>query len=366
MIYRVLPFLLLVWGCQLAANAQTPRPFDRTVALTELHKGVNFGFTAKNGYYDSPEGRAQIDKMAAAGVSWVGVTVSMWQDSYSSTKVYRDYKRTPNDAELERIIQRIHDKGMRVMLYLCLELHDGQWRASVNFPDTPQQVGVSARNYWQEWFTSYTECCVNYAQLCQRTGTELLCLGAEYNGVVHRNQEWSALVDSVRAVYPGPLAYEAHSGHISKEKAAPEWFKKLDLVGFSFYRAAASKPGATVEEMVAHLKPAVESMRVLSEATGKPILFTEAGCRSRAGAAMTPADWKLTGTYDGQEQANYLEALLRSFADKPWWRGLYWWKWDEQNPKNRPQYYTDPAGPMGFEMDGKPAAQVYKKWKNTK
>lgn len=361
-LYRRLLLCITCWLYATCVWAQTARPFDPQLAMKELHKGVNFGFTARNGYYDSPEGRAQIAKMAESGVTWVGVTVSMWQDSYSSTRVYRDYKRSPNEAELERIIQSIHDKAMRVMLYLCLELHDGQWRASVNFPDTPQQIGKPAQNYWQEWFASYTDCCINYAKLCQRTGAELLCLGAEYNGVVHRSKEWSTLVDSVRASYKGPLAYEAHGGHIKKGEGAPDWFKKLDIIGFSFYYGAAKKPGETVEEMVEHLKPSVEHMRTLSEITGKPILFTESGCRSRAGGAMTPADWSKEGRYDGQEQANYLEAVLRSFAGQSWWRGLYWWKWDEQNPQNRPHYYTDPAGPMGFEMYGKPAAQVYKKW----
>jgi len=75
---------------------------------------------------------------------------------------------------------------------------------------------------------------------------------------------------------------------------------------------------------------------------------------------MNPSGWAGDGRYDPQEQANYLEAVCRTFWDEPWWFGLYWWKWDEQN--NRPQFTDDPAGDKGFTVWGKPAAEVMKRW----
>lgn len=55
-----------------------------------------------------------------------------------------------------------------------------------------------------------------------------------------------------------------------------------------------------------------------------------------------------------------MEAVLSAFWKEPWWRGFYWWKWDEQ--QNRPQYKTDSAGDQGFTIKGKPAAETMKKW----
>ena len=78
-----------------------------------------------------------------------------------------------------------------------------------------------------------------------------------------------------------------------------------------------------------------------------------------AGGASQPADSKIVAPYDGEEQANYLDAVLSSFSGEPWWAGLYWWKWDEQ--QKRPQY-EDPAGDKGFTIAGKPAAEVMKRW----
>ena len=73
-----------------------------------------------------------------------------------------------------------------------------------------------------------------------------------------------------------------------------------------------------------------------------------------------PWGWGNEGGYDGDEQARYLEAVLDTFWNEPWWMGLYWWKWDEQN--DRPNFRSDPRGDKGFIIDGKPAAEVMKTW----
>jgi hypothetical protein len=93
---------------------------------------------------------------------------------------------------------------------------------------------------------------------------------------------------------------------------------------------------------------------------GKPYYFGETGCCSTVGATQNPCFWNNPGGYDGQEQANFMEAVLRTFWNEPWWMGMYWWKWDEQN--RRPQFTDDPRGNKGFTIDEKPAACVMKKW----
>jgi hypothetical protein len=344
-------------------NITNQRP---PLALQELHKGVILGFTSRNGYYDSAEATAHVDRMAECGVRWVGVAVTMWQESYASTRVFADFERTCNHAELERIIARIRGHGMKVMLYLCLELFDGVPRWNVGFPKATMAFKSGRRPYKEEWFASYTACCVSYAQLCERTGAEMLCLGAEYDGTVAYDAEWTALVGRVRDVFSGAVAYEAHVDHIADVKNHPglscPWFNLLDLIGFSFYRPGSDQPGASKDAMVEYLKSSVEVIRTIAERTGKPVLFTECGCRSRHGGAMVPWDFEEHGRYDGEEQANYLRAVIETFQYQPFWQGLYWWKWDELNKDSRPHYYTDPAGDMGFEMYGKPASHVFRDW----
>ncbi len=86
----------------------------------------------------------------------------------------------------------------------------------------------------------------------------------------------------------------------------------------------------------------------------------EIGCTSSTGGATSPSGWRGNGRYAPLEQANFLDAALRVLWDEPWWHGLYWWKWDEQN--DRPQFRDDPAGNKGFTVDGKPAAEVMRRW----
>lgn len=107
------------------------------------------------------------------------------------------------------------------------------------------------------------------------------------------------------------------------------------------------------------MSPHIERFRRMAEAYGKPIALGECGCTSSAGGAQHPSGWTSEASYDGEEQANYLEAIIRCFSPEPWWNGIYWWKWDEQN--KRPQFLNDPAGDKGFTVLGKPAEERMQK-----
>ncbi len=332
------------------------------LALTELHRGMTFGFLAKNGYFSSTEGLAQIDKMANLGIKWVSLVVILMQETPFSTRVYSDYTYTASDGELEMAIDEFHKRDIRVMLYTDLEMHDSNWRGLINFPKGKQQIQGITTDYWTPWFESYTAAMVNYARLCQRKGVELLGLGAEMDGTVNENDQWLKLISTVRKVYAGPLLYEVH-GDINFD-SLPTWYSKLDLIGYSFYGGVANKLNATAEEMKSFLQPRVEKMKRLSDATGKPLIFSESGALSRKGATMSASSWQKSGEYDGDEQAKFLEAVLSAFWNEKWWRGLYWWKWDEQ--QYRPQLHSDPKGDQTFTIDGKPAANTMKKWYSRK
>jgi hypothetical protein len=112
--------------------------------------------------------------------------------------------------------------------------------------------------------------------------------------------------------------------------------------------------------MVEFLAPIVADCRKFAEAYKKPFYFGECGCCATAGSAKLPYFWNNGGGYDGSEQARYLEAVVKAFGPEDWYRGLFWWKWDEQN--HRPQFKDDPAGDKGFTIDGKPVAEVFKRW----
>ncbi len=332
-------------------------------SLTERHRGMSFGYLAKRGYYGSAEGLNQVDRMADLGITWVALMASVMQDTHYSTRLYQDFEFTPSDHELEAIIARFHQRGIRVLLKPMVECHNSAWRGRVNFPDGDQQIQGRVVAQWDPWFASFGASVNHYALLAERTGCESYCIGCELDGAeqAYNNARWDKVVAEARERYHGMLCYDAMPSTLLNHDQPPAWLKALDAVCISYYSSAASKPGATVAEMIETLRPTVANLRRASERLGGlPLIFGETGCRSRVGGAIEPSAYQPESAYDPSEQANYLDAFCTLFWNEPWWRGFYWWKWEEQ--QNRPHYYTDPAGDTGFTLDGKPAAEVLRRW----
>jgi hypothetical protein len=325
-------------------------------------KGMTFGFYARNGYYSSPQALLDVARMADLGIEWVCVVAITMQDAMMSTRQYRDFEITPADDELRDIIDRLHEKGIKVMLRPMLECWDGTQRCHIDFPDDKEIMPGKPINYWTPWFDSFIHLTRHYGRLATRANCEAFCLDSELNHTVRQNAHWHRVVAAAREVFDGHLTTSMINTYQFIDKLADpnHWFYALDSVGSSMYSPAADKPKATVEEMVEFLQPVVAKYRAFAEAYGKPFYLGETGCCATAGAGRLPYFWNNGGGYDGQEQANYLEATIQAFGAEPWWKGLFWWKWDEQN--DRPQFRDDPAGDKGFTIYGKPAADVFGRW----
>jgi hypothetical protein len=328
-------------------------------ALGELHRGMSFGYLARPGFFDSEVGRTAVTAMAALGIRWVALMVTITQETFASRRVFRDFELTPDDAELERIIAHCHASGLRVMLKPMVECLDSAWRGRITFPDGDQQIQGRQVDYWGDWFASHTLALCHYARLAERTGCEIFSVGCELVGTDLQSARWQQSIAEVRSAYPGPLTYDAQPESILAD-TPPAWFSDLDIIGCSFYVPGAVKPGATRDEMTAELAPSVQRFARAAEKIGRPLIFAEAGCRSALGAAIKPAGYAASDRYSGEEQAHYLDAFCSLYWDQPWWRGFYWWKWDEQ--QHRPHYHADPAGDTGFTLAGKPAEKVLERW----
>lgn len=323
------------------------------------HYGVTFGYYARNGYYATPAARAEIDRIAALGVPWMCLVVTVLQESFASTRQFRDFVQTPADDEVRAIIDYAHGKGLKVQLRPMLECWDGTQRVHINFPREKEIIPGKPITHWQRWFASLTARTLHYARLAARAGCEAYGLDSELDYTVDQQEHWSAVVAAARSVFGGHLT-TSHTWRVDfcaeLRGRADHWFRQLDSLGCSFYAPLADGPGASLEAMLARIRPEVEKCREVAALLGKPFYFGEIGCCSTRGAAAKPWGWDNPGGYDGEEQARYLEAVLTAFAPEPWWGGFYWWKWDEQN--DRPWLRDDPRGDKGFTLHGKPAAGI--------
>jgi len=363
-------------------NIRIPERFKDHPIFNERICGTNFGFMSKRGYYLREEVRKQPELMREAGINWTTLNMNFCMDNYFSQKVYLDFQFSSGEYELSEMVKRLHDNGIRVLFKPCLTPLDGGWMGLVNFPKTEvlRQIEGVSTDYWGNWFKSFTEGLKYFSDFSERVGMDAMIIGAEYSGTEEQSSNWEKVIEAVRENYSNPISYETTVG--SSAKHDHEWLKKLDFLSYSYYPPACEpnmplqsdgamdanynptvrqNPSKTVEEMVDYMKGAKDIVRNLSKRfNNMPLAMTECGTRSAHGCIMQPFNFLWDTYYDGEEQANYMEACYRTFWDMPEWMGLFWWKWDET--QNRPHYKDDPNGDKGFTVQGKPAESVMRKW----
>ena len=318
--------------------------------------GMSYGFRARRGDFHLDQVTADARAMRELGINSVALHVTLGQETFASTRVFADFTVTPTDAELLRAIAAFKAEGLSVMVKPMIECQDSSWQGNITFPDGDEQIQGVRTDYWSAWFASFEAALAHYAQIAQDAGVEIFCVGCELVGTLKQDAHWHRVIARICSVFSGLVTFD--TDHTTLSDVRP-WFEDLDLLSVSYYVSAADHEGASPEEMIAYLAPSVVELRDQARMLGLPVVFGECGCRSRLGAAMTPSDYALPGRYSGEEQANYLEAVLGAFDSEPWWAGLYWWKWDERQV--RPQYAQDPAGDMGFTVQGKPAEETLRR-----
>ncbi len=331
----------------------------------EVMRGVTFGFYARAGVLGSDWARREVDRMVEIGVKWVVLCPIVMQETGHTTRQYRDFEVTPGDHELFRIIDYMHRQDIRVQLRPMLETQDGNGRLQVWFQPDRERIPGRVSDHWKRWFESMRLRSVFYARIAGESGCEMYGLDSELDRTVDQSAHWREVISAVRDCYSGPVTscHTTHCGLIDYEQVLRDkshWWYDLDLLTLSCYASGADRPGASVEEMREMLRPELERFRCMAEWYGKPLAFGECGCTSSFGGAMSPSGWQGTGGYSPMEQANYMDAILSLFWQEPWWRGMFWWKWDEQNV--RKEFLSDHAGDKGFTIWGKPAAEVMRRW----
>ena len=352
-----------------------PERFQDHPLFNELICGTNFGFMARRGYYARPESLRQPELMRKMGINWTTINMNFCQTNYFSDKVFLDFEFSTGEIELMEIVKRLHDNGVRVLFKPCLTSLDGAWMGLVSFPEDGlmSQIQGVKTHYWETWGRSFLEAAKYFADLASRIGVDALIIGAEYEGTEGQETLWRTVIQEVRARFTGPITYEFTPG--SRKKYALNWFEELDFLSYSYYppgvpatedmvcsiEAIRGTPDYTVEQIAAHLATRGPKIQSIAERYGnKPIVFTEFGVRSAHGCIMRPENFLWDTPYDGQQQANYMEAAFRTFWDLPSWMGFFWWKWDET--QDRPHYAGDPRGDRGFTIQGKPAEEVLRRW----
>jgi len=230
------------------------------------------------------------------------------------------------------------------------------WRGEIDFGYDEEK--------WAEWFDSYTEFILHYAQLAQEYNVDLFSIGTElyaghgsYIGPARRTQDWENLIPKVREIYHGPLIYCANSfnkpgsANYFGEQNVVQFWDQLDYIGIHAYYSLSQSLNPTVDDLVRGWRGPVAQLDELYKKWGKPIIFAEIGYRSYEGGVFLDIGEGFSDSVDLKIQADSYEAVFQSLQDQPWWRGVFFYGW-------QPAFGVGGPTDKGAVPSGKPAEDV--------
>ena len=313
-------------------------------AVDQKQRGMSvFGWSDNNA--------GAIDTLIRAHTEWVAVVPFMYQEDENTNliRVPDDPQGfTRRDSAFIRTITELHDRGLRVHLKPHLWMGSG-WRSNIQLEN---EVA------WNAWFNSYEANMLRYAKMAALTHVELFCVGTELKTSIKKQpHRWEKLILKIREVYKGKLTYAAN-WHDEYEHIM--FWDQLDFIGIQAYFPLTKNEHPTLPEIEQGWSKYLATMEAFSSVHNKPILFTEVGYKSEAGATIKPWEWdsftsRFTKQKSDRTQWLAYTALFNTVWDKPWFAGMYVWEW---NNRTRPE---DTGTDLNFSPRYKPAENVISK-----
>jgi hypothetical protein len=207
--------------------------------------------------------------------------------------------------------------------------------------------------WWSVWFEDYRAFVLSYAHMAQTVGADSLVLGGPETAPAlpggslsdgspsgapgDAEARWRALIEDVRGVYSGKIAFEIEDG--AKLQPAPPFLDAVDVVRVYWHVPLGGSNDLTVESMQTAASAALDSLVQTPALAGKPIELSveylsidggatacaprpDGSCRDDAefdGGAIVDPDLAV----DLQEQAQALNAVLLEAVKRPGIQGFY-------------------------------------------
>lgn len=278
------------------------------------------------------------------GADWISQTPFGWAPSITSTDIRFGGNGGlwgETDDGLVTTAAYARKLGIKTLLKPHLWVRHGAW---------PGEIAMATDDEWARWFASYEAFILHYARLAEAHGFEALAVGTELGKTIPRTANWKRIVARVREVYHGKITYCANW---NDEPERVAFWDDLDFIGVQAYYPLATVDRPTKKEIEAAWAPVAAKLEALAKRTRKPLVFTEVGFKSHAGALKEPWQWETEGAVDLDLQRDAYAAMFETFWTKPWFGGTFVWKW---HPARR----SNPRSDRDFTPQGKPALSVIK------
>ncbi|MBK5111009.1 MAG: hypothetical protein JJE10_06525 [Thermoleophilia bacterium] len=295
--------------------------------------GLNLTAYTSDGYSEADGELAQIKALSSTAVTLVP---TWYMPSPDSSEVRQEKGKSPNDDSLYRAIDAARNAGLKVILKPHVDVLDGTFRGDISPSDRAA------------WFRSYRDFIDRYAWIAADVGADLYVVGTELKGVSGEDAEWRSLIRSVREKFSGALTYAANWDEVE----SIQFWDALDLIGAdAYYPLSAEGETPTEGDLLAAWRPIVDQLKGLSEQWERPVILTEIGYPSQAGATAHPWEVREGEAPDQAAQALAYEAAFKAFAGAEWLEGINWWSW-------RADLAPDEDPPVDYSPEGKEAEVV--------
>jgi hypothetical protein len=325
--------LVLVAGVWLA------RPRPAQTRSSPRQRGVALGLFASDPDWDY---RGMVGEIAALGATDVELAIAWDQGPLGSTHIESRAGLTPSPQTLRTTIRAAHAAGLRVLLFPIVHVDASQstdWRGRIRFDaGAPREA----------WWSSYRAFIAAMATVADEEHVARFSVGSELLGVESDRAHWAALIAEVRSRYHGRLLYSANWDHFDE---VPFW-DLVDEAGVTAYFELTRTRSPDLDPLIAAWQARLPSLAAFARRVHRPLVLTEVGYPSLAGANVRPWEEPRDAPVDLEEQRLCYAAFRATAGRAPFIDGAYFWNWFGIGGANDP----------GYSPRGKPAAEVLRAW----
>jgi len=145
-------------------------------SLRQFQKGVSFTGYSREAYVGW-QAETSLQNLKKTNAQWMSLLVTAYQENVYSTVIDYNSAYTPSDDSVRHMIDYAHQLGLKVMLKPHVDLLNdpNHWRG---------QIGLYFNEAaWTQWFSSYRQFILHYAQIAAETGAEQFSVGCELDGL---------------------------------------------------------------------------------------------------------------------------------------------------------------------------------------
>jgi len=306
------------------------------VATGDRLNGLNLTAYTAEGYAD-PKVQDDLEKIKDLGSTAVTIVPTWYMKNSSANTIKPDAAKTPSDTSLESAIGFAKDIGLKVILKPHVDVIDETFRGDIQPADRTK------------WFASYESFISHFADLATSTEADLFVVGTELKSVSGDTDPWKQVISTVDGKFSGELTYAANWDEVDQV----QFWDSLDLIGVdAYYPLVSEGQKPTEDELVSAWQTPIGSLQASSDRWGKPVLFTEIGYPTQAGAAAHPFEVRDGEPEDQAAQATAYRAAFAALADVSWLRGMSWWDWRADPSKSETKQMKIGYPPEGKEAEG--------------